>query len=132
MKALFLCAVGLREEDQPAEADGVLSASSGHRGPALRPVALLPHGDGAADHHQGPPGIKPTHVHTKDEIHSTFITLTCPPLLSVASASHSGVCQWAESSVRGPGCGGEQQTASQRPGGYPTGKCVCVCLFIVA
>lgn len=116
-----------REEDQPAEADGVYSASSGHRRPAVGHVALLPHGDGAANHHRGPPGTR-THTHTQ-QIYSHSFNLNISSLLSPASARYSGVRQRAESCVCGSSCVGEQQAASQRPGSYPTGKCVCVCVF---
>lgn len=43
-------ASGPREENQPAEGDVVLSASSGHGGPAVRPDGLLPHSDRATNH----------------------------------------------------------------------------------
>lgn len=73
-------AVGSREEDQPAEAVVVLSASSGHRRPAVRPVALLPHRDGATNHHWGPPGIKHTHsVYTQQRSNSHSFNLTTFP-----------------------------------------------------
>jgi len=67
-----------REEDQPAEADGVYSASSGHRRPAVGHVALLPHGDGAANHHRGPPGTR-THTHTHNKYIHTASIWTFPP-----------------------------------------------------
>ena len=57
-------AVDPREEDQPAEADGLLSASSGHGRPAVGPVALLPYRDGATNHQRGPAGKNNAHIHT--------------------------------------------------------------------
>lgn len=115
-----------REEDQPAEADGVFSTSSGHRRPAVGHVAVLPHGDGATNHHRGPPG---THTHSTKIIHIQLLTVGghISFLLSLASVRYPGVRQRAESAVCGSRCGCEQQAASQRSGRYPTGTCVCVC-----
>lgn len=98
-------AAGPREEDQPAEADLVLSASSGHRGPAIRPDALLPHGDGATNHHRCPPGAQTGATIT----HKLIQLLTAACLSSVfplVSARYSGVCERAEGSVHGSSCGG--------------------------
>lgn len=94
-------ASGPGEEDQPAEADVVLSAPSGHRGPAVRHDGLLPYSDRATNHNWSAPGTN-THIYTTKISYHIVYVLHFHPAVSDFSALFWSLstgwklCLWVE------------------------------------